>query len=139
MLNNILLILIGLGSGLVVSGGAFTVLLAVGLLPRFADKTHTAKHIFLYEEVVVAGTLLGSVFSVFPVHFNIQGIWMFLFLAVAGAFAGIFVGCLAMAIAEMLDTIPIFTRRISFQKGLNLTIFVMAVGKTIGSLIYFFM
>lgn len=139
MLTNILLILIGVGAGLVVSGGAFTVLLAIGLLPRFAEKTHTAKHIFIYEEIVMVGTLLGALFSVFPIHVSIDGIWLLLLLVIGGIFAGIFVGCLAMAIAEMLDTIPIFTRRISFQKGLNLTIFIMAFGKSVGALIYFFL
>ena len=30
-----------------------------------------------------------------------------------------FIGCLALAIAEMLDSIPIFARRISFRHGLG--------------------
>ena len=34
-----------LGFGLLSSGGVFTVFVTVGLVPRFADKTHTAKYI----------------------------------------------------------------------------------------------
>ena len=48
-----------------------------------------------------------------------------------------FVVCLALAIAEMLDSIPILTRRISFRHGLGLAVLAMAAGKLLGSLIYF--
>ena len=57
--------------------------------------------------------------------------------ALFGIFAGMFIGCLALAIAEMLDSIPIFTRRISFRHGIGLVILSMAVGKLCGSLLYF--
>ena len=46
-------------------------------------------------------------------------------------------GCLALAIAEMLDSIPIFARRISFRHGLGGAILGMAAGKICGSLFYF--
>ena len=59
------------------------------------------------------------------------------FLVIYGLFAGIFVGCLALAIAEMLDSIPIFARRMKFRHGVGIVILCMAIGKTIGSLIYF--
>lgn len=54
-----------------------------------------------------------------------------------GLFAGMFIGCLALAIAEMLDSIPIFARRISFRHGLGGAILGMAAGKICGSLFYF--
>lgn len=137
--------------GAIVAGGVFTVLIAVGLIPRFADKTHTAKKIFLYEEMVVLGTITGSFLSIYQ-DFGQIGFFMknymgtsslvwnsagSVVLAIAGVFSGMFVGCLALAIAEMLDTIPIFARRIHFKKGLGIAVTCMAVGKMIGSLIYF--
>ena len=57
---------LGFGAGILVSAGVFTVLLAVGLVPRFAGRTHTGRHIFLYEEMIVWGTLTGVFFSIFP-------------------------------------------------------------------------
>ena len=55
----------GISGGMLVSGGVFTVLMSVGLVPRFAGKTHTGRNVFLYEEMVVFGTLLGNFLSVF--------------------------------------------------------------------------
>ena len=134
-LRQILLSVIGLSAGLIVSAGVFTV-----LIPRFAGKMHVARRIFVLEEMVVLGTLFGGFFSIFSDWGMIgefvrqrqlfgqgttDGVWDILstiFLIVFGVFAGIFVGCLALAIAEMLNTIPIFARRISFRHGLGIAI-----------------
>lgn len=154
-LKQILLALIGISSGLIVSAGVFTVLISVGLIPRFAGKMHVARKIFALEEMVVLGTLVGGFASVFSDWGMVgkfvrehqlfgegatDGLWNLIgtaFLVIFGLFAGIFVGCLALAIAEMLDTIPIFARRIGFRHGLGVAILSVALGKLTGSLIYF--
>ena len=51
ILSKLLPVVVGLGAGILVSAGVFTVLLSVGLVPRFAGKTHTGEKIFLYEEM----------------------------------------------------------------------------------------
>lgn len=154
-LRQLLLAVIGVSSGLIVSAGVFTVLISVGLIPRFAGKMHVARKIFVLEEMVVLGTLAGGFFSIFSDWGMVgafvrnhelfgakatQGLWNLIgtvFLIVFGLFAGIFVGCLALAIAEMLNTIPVFARRIGFRHGLGIAILAVALGKLLGSLIYF--
>ena len=159
-LEKIFLAVLGASAGFGVSGGVFTTLIAIGLVPRFAGKTHTAKHIFLYEEMVVFGTLVGGITTVFLPFIKVHewsgdgwtskgmfyegffsGAWYPVVgtfcLLIYGLFAGIFVGCLALAIAEMLDSIPIFARRSKFRHGIGIAIFCMALGKTLGSLLYF--
>lgn len=154
-LRQILLAVIGVSAGLIVSAGVFTVLISVGLIPRFAGKMHVARKIFVLEEMVVFGTLAGGFFSIFS-DWGMIGEWVrhqqlfgpgatdgtwnliaTIFLILFGLFAGIFVGCLALAIAEMLNTIPVFARRIGFRHGLGIAILAVALGKLLGSLIYF--
>lgn len=145
------LIVVGVSYGLLSSAGVFTVLVTVGLVPRFAGKTHTAGKVMLYEEMVIFGTLTGAVLSVFsrycqfgawwqqrfPQYLNmIQGVGVF-WQAAFGLFSGMFIGCLALAIAEMLDSIPILARRISFRHGIGLAVLSIAIGKLCGSLLYF--
>ncbi len=140
----------GLSFGLLAAAGVFTVLVAVGLVPRFAGKTHTGRHVVLYEEMVIAGTTVGGVFSLFEGYFRFGegllqaglsvGVLSLLGNAVLilfGIFAGMFVGCLALAIAEMLDSIPIFSRRIRFRHGLGIAIIATALGKFVGSMLFF--
>jgi len=151
ILNKVLLLFLGATYGFLSAAGVFTVLLAVGLVPRFAGRTHTADHVFLYEEMVIWGGVTGCFVSVFEQitapalflqeHFaDYLEIWRIAgcFLAtLVGFFSGIFTGCLAMAIAEMLDSLPIFSRRISLHKGVCVVITSMALGKLAGSLFYF--
>lgn len=153
MFRSLFLVILGSCFGFLAAAGVFTVLVAVGLVPRFAGKTHTADKVFLYEEMVVLGTVVGSFASVFPEYsqlgaflqsrFGQGSVWCeglgICLQAVCGLFAGMFVGCLALAIAEMLDSIPIFARRISFRHGLGLAVISMAAGKLCGSLIYFWL
>lgn len=154
-LKEVFLAVLGLSFGMFAAGGVFTVLISVGLVPRFAGKLHVSSKVFLFEEAVVIGTLVGNYFSVFDRYGNFgdfiirnhllgknstEAIWHIIgtvLLILFGAFAGIFVGCLALAIAEMLDSIPIFARRIGFRHGLGIAILSMALGKAVGSIIYF--
>ncbi len=151
MLRYLLLILVGASFGVLSSAGVFTVLIAVGLIPRFAGKTHTSRYVFLYEEMVVMGTITGCILSIFNEYSqvggflrdtlpNFLGVWNVLgtvFMIFFGLFCGMFVGCLALAIAEMLDSIPIFARRVSLRHGIGLAILSMAIGKAVGSVFYF--
>lgn len=144
-LKTILLCIMGFSSGLLVSAGVFTVLFVVGLVPRFAGKTNTARYELLYEECIIFGSVIACFFSVFPIQGSLgEMITHASFLCQAlliliGIFAGIFVGCLAIALAEVLDGIPIFARRIKLKMGLDIAIFSVAIGKVTGSLIYFVM
>ena len=54
-MKQILMALAGLSSGLGVAGGLFALIIALGIVSDFADQTHTAKHIFWYEDAVAAG------------------------------------------------------------------------------------
>lgn len=135
--------------GILTAAGVFTVLTAVGLVPRFVGETHSAKEVMLYENLIIAGTIFGGVFSIFSDIWTSgagaqntmpMGIILtvaYVFLGIAGVFSGMFVGCLALAIAEMLDSIPIFTRRISFRHGLGCMILSIALGKVCGSILFF--
>ena len=151
ILRKLLLIFLGETYGFLSAAGVITVLLAIGLVPRFAGRTHTANKTFLYEEMVIWGTVCGCFVSVFEDRCGLGKwlqetwpgqliLWKDLgkgFLVATGLSCGMFIGCLSLAIAEMLDGIPIFTRRISFRRGLQYAVFSMAFGKFVGAMFYF--
>ena len=129
-----MIVVLGLSAGVIVAGGLFTVLFTVGLIPRFAGKTHTAAHVMIYETALIFGTVFGNLISLYEWKLPFAT----LLLGSYGLFSGIFVGCLALAIAEALDGIPIFARRINFRRGLGIGILALAMGKGIGNMIYFY-
>ena len=111
-LKQIFLAVVGTSFGVFAAGGVFTVLISVGLIPRFAGKLHVSRKVFLFEEAVVCGVIAGTFFSVFDRYGRIgefvrdsrllgsatDVVWEGIGTAVImifGLFAGIFVGCLA--------------------------------------------
>ena len=97
-----LLALIGLSAGVAVAAGLFSFIVELGVVADFADRTHTGEHILLYEDCVALGGILGNLVYVFQIRIPL-GDPLF---AVYGIFAGIFTGCWAMALAEILQRVP---------------------------------
>lgn len=129
----IILAVIGLSAGIVVAGGLFSFIIGLGVISDFADRTHTGEHILLYEDAVAWGGILGNIFFVFQVELPGAG-WL---LTIFGALAGIFVGCWAMALAEMLNVFPIFIRRVKLVRCVPWAILGTALGKGAGALVFF--
>ncbi|KAB1440533.1 stage V sporulation protein AB [Candidatus Galacturonibacter soehngenii] len=134
LIRQLFLLIVGIGSGVAVSAGTFAAIAGIGIVPRFADRTHTAKHVLWYENCAIIGGILGNV--IFLYQIKIPG--RIIALIVFGLFSGIFVGCMVMALAEILNVIPIFTRRIKVTSGLRFIIISIALGKIIGSWFQFF-
>ena len=122
--------------GALASAGVFTVLSSISLVPRFAGKTRTAGEIRLYENMIILGTIWGGITSLTerPFQIGLPGWLSMPLLIVIGVFSGMFVGCIALAIAEMLDSFPIFFRRIKLKRGIAVMVFFIALGKLCGSL-----
>lgn len=132
--RQIVMAFIGLSSGALVAGGLFGFIVSLGVISDFADRTHTGNKVLLYEDAVALGGIVGNLLYTYRVI--IPGAsWL---LGVFGLLSGIFVGCWAMALTEVLNVFPIFTRRINLTKGISYIILGVAIGKGIGSLIYFF-
>lgn len=145
VISRIILAVIGFSAGFMVSGGVFTVLFVVGLTPRLAGKTDTAEYVHAYENCIIMGTVAGTVLSVYPevismlgkaVHFVYSPVQNMI-LGFLGLFTGLFVGCLALAAAEMFDALPIMVRRQHVKKGITAIITAIALGKLAGAFYYF--
>ena len=61
---------------MVVAGGVFSFIVELGVISDFADRTHTAKHILFYEDMVSAGAVLGNLFQIFEVHLPGRSIFL---------------------------------------------------------------
>ena len=134
ILKYALLILIGFGSGLVISGAVFAFITAIGVVPRLAQKTGTQKNVRFYEMAIVAGGIFGTVAGLFNFHIPIGGILVVVFAYAIGTFYGV----LAMSLAEVLNVIPILSRRGRIQRGMFYFVLAIALGKLTGSLLYAF-
>lgn len=134
-LKNALLAVIGICGGFFTATGFFALITMLGIINRYAQDTRTASDIIWYEECVIWGVTFGNLWFVFEPSLAI-GTGGLAFLGLLG---GIYAGCLAVALAETIKAIPIMVRRTGISKGLGVTILLFALGKGIGSVVYFFL
>ena len=125
---------IGLASGVGVAAGTFAFIIVIGVVPRMIAKCNRAENTILFENMIVLGGIFGTIMSVFTDISLPVGHWL---LSVYGFCAGIFVGCIAVALAEILNTFPIIFRRFQIKEGLSWIMLFMALGKCAGAFWYF--
>ena len=100
----------GICSGVIIAGGAVGLMIGLSILPRYAGITHTADSILLYEDMILYGV-----------------------------FSGIFLGSWILALAEVADVFPVFSRRIRLTEGFPAIIIAIAAGKCTGTLLFYFL
>jgi len=148
------LVIIGLSGGGFVAAGTFAFITLLGIVPRLAGRTATAKYILWYENLIILGGTIGNLCYVREWSFSGRNMLYgsVLLLCVMGVAAGMFVGCQAMALAEVLQVIPVFAKRIRLRTGeparwqgagkspvklpaMPIIVVAIALGKLVGSLV----
>lgn len=126
--------IIGLASGFAIAGGTFAFITWLGIINRLAAKTKTASYILIYEDMVVLGAGIGNILYLFKptIPLGLGGLILY------GLFSGIFTGCLAVALAEVIQTFPVFAKRAKIKIGIPYILSSLAIGKGIGTLIQAF-
>jgi len=137
IIKYIVMALTAFGGGAVISAAVFALIASTGVITRMAGKTHTAKYVRTYETAVVIGGILWNVIWVFSVRIPLKAeIYQSLQFVMSLA-QGIFVGCLAVSLAEALNATAIFARRVKLKVGLSFVILAVAVGKVLAAVIQF--
>ncbi len=139
----------GLIFGGATAAGVIALLTTLGFVSRMIARLQLAKDTLHWENVIILGSLSGCLLSVFEptqVFFSFwdgmagqgfaKGLGL-IALVLVGICAGIYVGCQAMTLAEILNMFPILFRRVKLQMGLSYAILAIALGKLAGSLWYF--
>ena len=130
-LENIIFLLTGLGGGILVAGGLFAFLVLIGVLTRLAAGTKTAKFVMFYEDISLLGATIGNIAYLYDVGLPI-GKFAFLLY---GLGAGIFTGCLAAALAEVVKMMPVLSERVNLKRGMTVIMVIFAFGKMVGALL----
>lgn len=131
-IRQISLLIFGICAGAAVSGSTFAFVITLKIIPRLVGKTHTAKEVWWYETAVAMGGATGTLVSVYPVLEQIKAGWL---LVIYGTGAGIFEGCVAVTLAEIMNVFPILFRRTGVKRGLRWVLLCFALGKGIGAYI----
>lgn len=124
-LRNLLLVVYGLSAGALIAGSFLAFLSMIGVVPRLAGLSKTISHAMLYETCITLGGVLGTAVFIYRWHIPLG----YPLLILYGLFGGIFTGCLIGALAEMLKSLPVFSRRMKLRDGIPFVIYSIALGK----------
>lgn len=131
-INVILIIFIGLSSGLAVGSGFVAFLTVLGVIPRLTQITKTMKYIHFYEWGVVIGAVIAGWCSLRDSTFFLSKY----VLIPIGLASGVFVGMLAAALTEVLNVLPILAKRIGVAEKIVILLMAIVLGKVAGSLFH---
>lgn len=133
-LKEAVMVFTGLAAGGMVAAGTFAFIVMIGIFTRLAQRTRTSGYTSLFENAIILGGTLGNILFVYEIKLPFFYIGIVLF----GFFSGIFVGCLAMALAEVLKIFPVFVKRVGLVEGIQYIVFSIAAGKCAGAVIQLF-
>ncbi len=133
-LNYTIYIIICVFSGSATAAGFVAFISLLGVFPALSEKYKIIKDYWIIEIALILGVTFGNILYLynFSMPFGYVG------LIITTLFGGIFVGCLAGAIAEVLNVFPIISRRFKIRKHLPYILIAVACGKAVGSLIQYF-
>lgn len=133
--TQVILIIVGLSAGIVVAGGLFAFIVGLGVVSKFAARTHTGDAVLFYEECIAVGGAIGNIWYMYHIPIPL-GPWA---AALCGLVIGIFVGCWAMALAEIINIFPVFIRRVKLIRCIPYMIMSIAIGKGLGAFLMYWM
>lgn len=132
LISLLLLIVIGLGSGLVVGAGFIAFITVLDIVPRAIQMTNTRGFLYHYQMVLVAGAVLGSLVPELGISFRLPVV----IAVVVGWFMGIYVGFFVAALTEVINVLPIVARRLKIKREIAYLFTALSLGKALGSLVY---
>lgn len=125
-------VIVAFANGLVVGSGLVSFLAIIGFIPRLAEVTHTERSLRYYESTLICGAIFAAVEPGLPVNLSLpSGVTI-----IPGLFMGLFVGCLAAALAEVLNVLPVMARRVGLIAYIRMLLMSIIIGKVVGSLVY---
>jgi stage V sporulation protein AB len=130
-LQGMLLFAVGLAGGFSVGSAFVALLIVLDLIPRLVQLTKAHRRNGLFESAILSGAIYWSCADQFDWTLG----WPDGALLMPSIFQGIFVGMFAAALTEVLNVIPILSKRFRLKPYLFSLLMAMVLGKVAGSLI----
>lgn len=131
----ILLCMIGLAGGFAVGSAFVALLIVLDLIPRLVQLTRAYRRAAVFESAILSGALYWSCADFFDLNFAFHES----ILLLPAVFQGVFVGMFAAALTEVLNVLPILSKRLKLRPYLFWLLIAMALGKVAGSLAEWFL
>lgn len=130
MWGHLAAIVIGIAGGFTVGSSVVAFLTVLDLFPRLVQMARAPRWMHGFELALVAGTMTMTAMHFAHVHLALPNA----VAAIITLFQGAFIGMVAASLIEVLNVVPIVSRRLRMQTKVGILILFVALGKTAGSL-----
>ncbi|MCQ4923807.1 stage V sporulation protein AB [Tissierella carlieri] len=132
MVVKLLLIIIAFGGGLTVGSAAAAFITILQIVPRLVQITKTNKQVKVYQFTITLSFVLFVIIYFSNFHMSLYKIIIILI----SLLYGIFIGLLSSALAEVLNVIPVLSKKLKIKDNLRYVIWALMGGKVTGSLYF---
>lgn len=130
MLKSIVLIAIGTSAGVIVGNAVAAFITLLQIIPRLIQNSDTLLYIKWYERTLILSMTLFSL-----AYFTNFSLKLPIYLTVIlGIFFGAFIGIFSSALAEVLNVIPVLTKKLELEDYVFYLLIAIGLGKVSGSL-----
>lgn len=123
---------IAASAGLTIGGALAAFVTLLDFIPRLIQLTNTRKYTRLYQNIFTLGGLSFSFLYCMNYGLKLGRI----ISMIASLIMGIFTGLFSSALAEVLNVIPVLSKKFKLKHRLKYIVFAMLLGKTSGALWY---
>ena len=131
-LIHLLIIVIGLSGGLVVGGAYAAFITMLEIIPRLVQISRTKSSKILYQYAYILGVIIFTVLYFTDISFNLNNALVVIIGLIFGTFTGIF----SSALAEVLNVIPILSKKFKIKDESKYIVYALLFGKVAGSLYF---
>lgn len=129
---DLLAIILGLSNGLVVGAVFAGFISMLDIIPRLVQISRTFEYRILYQNAFSMGVLAFTIIYLFDLNVELNNI----VVAILGLIFGTFIGIFSSALAEVLNVIPVMSKKLKIKDELKIIIYALLFGKIAGSLYY---
>ncbi len=129
---SVLMVIIGLGAGLIVGGAIAAFISLLGIIPRLIQISRTHQYKILYQNAFTLGVIVFTIVYFFDINIELSNI----VVGLIGLIFGIFIGIFSSALAEVLNVIPVMSKKLKIKDDLKIIVYALLFGKVAGSLCY---
>lgn len=127
----LLLIAIGTSAGVIVGNAVAAFITLLQIIPRLIQNSDTNLFIKWYERSLVISMTLFSIAYFLGFSLNFNGY----ITIIMGVFFGAFIGIFSSALAEVLNVIPVLTKKLELKEYVFYLLIAIGLGKVTGSLV----
>lgn len=132
MFKNLLISTIALGGGVIAGGALAAFITLIKLIPRLIRLTETHAYIKVYESAFAAGGIVFTILYFSDSHLGLSNGISIIVAMGMGAFIGLF----SSALAEVLNVVPVLSKKMKIVDELKYIIYALLFGRLLGSVYY---